>query len=110
MSRGDAEKDLAGILEVVDRYSGKESTKNGAVARSILQEEIGRFGKEHLPLYELDENTRDRLLAHGRQDVAYALCNTISLLKEVAVLKNRVNLLGGMSIVLLVGVGLKLWM
>jgi hypothetical protein len=65
------------------------SQRNSRVARNTLEQEIGRFGEDHLSNYELDVKKRDRLLAHGRQDTAYALCNTIDLLNEMKALKKR---------------------
>jgi hypothetical protein len=42
--------------------------------------------------YNLDEKTRDILLAHARQDAAHAFFNTKSLLERVAELKRLVRL------------------
>jgi hypothetical protein len=55
---------------------------NLVVARNVLQEDLGRFaGRLHA--YHLDDDTRDRLLAHTRQDAAHALCNTAVLLDQI---------------------------
>jgi hypothetical protein len=50
--------------------------------------------------YNLDEDARDRLLAHGRQDAAHAVLNT-SLLNDVLLLKSRVRRLTIMGILAL---------
>jgi len=45
-------------------------------ARNILDDDLGRFDDSGKVDYDLDQPTRDRLLAHSRQDVAmiyYAL-------------------------------------
>jgi len=47
----------------------------GAIARNVLHEEIGLYADAQ-PTYHLDQETRDRLLAHARQDAAHALINT----------------------------------
>ncbi|MGG3814203.1 hypothetical protein ABEV34_21525 [Methylorubrum rhodesianum] len=55
---------------------------NHAVARGTLYGDLGYEGSNQ-SFYDLDEPTRDRLLAHARQDAAHALCNTTSLLKRL---------------------------
>ena len=74
-----AEDELNSMLKVWDKYGITDhSTRNGAIARNVLGEELGRF--EDTPTnYTIDQSTRDRLLVHGRQDVAHALLNTILL-------------------------------
>jgi hypothetical protein len=59
-----------------------EALANSVVARNTLQEDLGRYssGGHH---YNLDQDTRDRLLVHARQDAAHALLNTISMMKEM---------------------------
>jgi hypothetical protein len=45
-------------------------------ARNVLDDDLGRFDDSEKVDYDLDQPTRDRLLAHSRQDVAmvyYAL-------------------------------------
>lgn len=44
-----------------------------AIGRNILHHELGDFGTWDGPRYSLDNETRDRLLAHARQDTAAAL-------------------------------------
>ncbi len=56
---------------------------NHAVAVGTLEEELGYYGEKPLPYYEMDEAVRHRLIAHTRQDVAHALCNTHSLWKRL---------------------------
>jgi hypothetical protein len=78
-----AEEDLNSTLKVFDRLDITDhSTRNGAIAKNVLDEELGRF--EDTPRnYSIDKATRDRLLVHGRQDVAHALLNTIILTKAL---------------------------
>lgn len=39
-------------------------------ARNVLNDDLGRFDDSGKVCYDLDQSTRDRLLAHCRQDVA----------------------------------------
>jgi hypothetical protein len=55
--------------------------------------------------YHLDEDRRDILLVHSRQDVAHALSNTISLLKAI----HTLTLLTLVLVALLFAVALRLW-
>jgi len=55
---------------------------NHIVARNVLHSELGRYADDQ-PIYHLDQDTRDRLLVHARQDAAEALCQVRSLMDEV---------------------------
>jgi hypothetical protein len=67
----------------------------------VLHEDLGWVGESH-HTYELDEDTRDRLLAHGRQDAAHAVYNSSSLLDEVQLLRHQVRRLANMSVAALI--------
>lgn len=56
---------------------------NAIIARSTLHGELGYLDDGTPTIYNLDEATRDRLIAHARQDASHALLNTISLLKAM---------------------------
>lgn len=58
-----------------------ENRANDVVARGNLHGELGYHDDGNERVYNLDEQTRDRLIVHGRQDAAHALLNTISLLR-----------------------------
>jgi hypothetical protein len=60
-----------------DAHWKKEATR--ITARNVLHSELGLF-KDEQRVYHLDEATRDRLLAHDRQDTAHTLLNTIVLM------------------------------
>jgi hypothetical protein len=62
-------------------YLAEDGT-NIALGQNILREEIGYFGPWKGARYSFDEETRDRLLAHGRQDVASAFAMARSAFKE----------------------------
>jgi hypothetical protein len=70
---------------------------NRVVARNVLHEDLGRF-KGRLHAYHLNDDVRDRLLAHARQDAAHALCNTSSLLDQVKALRRTMLVLIGLMI------------
>jgi len=67
-----------------------DSPKNNQIARTILLDDLGMSGYGHaegelrFPSYDLDAETRDRLIAHARQDAAWGAANTASLLKAGA--------------------------
>jgi hypothetical protein len=63
--------------------------KNALIAKDILHEELGYHPEAPQPAYHFDEATRDRLLAHSRQDAAHALLNTIALREDVRKLNQR---------------------
>ncbi len=67
-----------------------ESWDNQAIARDILFDELG-YNQADRPNYHLDEQTKDILLAHARQDSSHALSNTISLLERVERLDRTVR-------------------
>lgn len=52
--------------------------ESAALGRNILKEELGAFTDPFrgAPPYNLDDDTRDRLIAHAREDIAsvYSLC------------------------------------
>jgi hypothetical protein len=79
--------------------------ENHIIARITLHSELGEYA-DHLPVYHLDQEKRDRLLVHARQDAAEALCHASSLMDEVHQLKAALRsmyftALGGVAGVLL---------
>jgi hypothetical protein len=73
--------------QIIDKAVGgdgwhAESGSNEALGQNILREEIGYFGPWEGPNYSFDQETRDRLLAHGRQDVASTFAMAKSAFKE----------------------------
>lgn len=87
----DSEKEAKEALRATLRVQRELGMKgdindNKAIARNVLHEELGYYG-ERKPQYDLEEGIRDTLIAHGRQDAAGALLNTISLLNEIKRLK-----------------------
>jgi hypothetical protein len=65
---------------------------NSVIARNVLDEDLGRFDST-LHMYRLDDDTRDRLIVHARQDAAHAVINTATLLQEVKSLRRGVRIM-----------------
>jgi hypothetical protein len=74
---------------------------NYAIAQGVLRDEIDSDSKTGRFPFNLDQETRDILLAHARQDAAHALCNTASVLKRVRTLTRLVYLLLAINVVIL---------
>jgi hypothetical protein len=110
MQNQSSQEALSSALKAL-RLVGKtgDSWDNHAVAQNILHEELGQFPATLQGEYDLDEVVRDRLLAHGRQDTAHALANTISLLRRIQNLERLVSLFGAITLSLLVVIAWKLW-
>jgi hypothetical protein len=81
---------------------------NHIIARNVLDSELGRFADE-LPVYHLDQETRDRLLVHARQDAAEAMCHVSSLMDDVHQLRATLRSWNFTACVLVVGFLLSLW-
>jgi hypothetical protein len=62
------------------------SKRNAVVAKNVLHEELGYIGEPREP-YHLDQDTRDILLKHARQDAAHALANSTSVLRELRTIR-----------------------
>jgi hypothetical protein len=87
-----AEEALKSTLDAMKGWAAPDadtsSTANSIVARNVLQEDLGLY-EDHQPDYHLDQETRDRLIAHTRQDAAHALVNTIRLMQAVSKLERQ---------------------
>lgn len=88
--------------------NNREMTTNRAIARNVLHTELGRYA-ETQPVYSLDQETRDRLIAHARQDAAHALLNTISLMKEVRRINQRTRNTQVGIVVFCIAIALWVW-
>lgn len=76
------------------------SILNSIVAKNVLHEDLGRFDS-FLPRYNLDEDTRDRLIVHARQDAAHAVINTAALLDQLGTLWRTLRLILSLVLVLI---------
>lgn len=103
---------LAIILKDRARLIVQESALLG---RNVLKEELGAFSDplKGAPPYHLNEETRDRLLAHSRQDVAsvYGLCaGLIDLAKEQQRALNMMKIwLSLLTVLLVIEFSWRIW-
>ena len=81
---------------------------NHLTARNVLHTDLG-YHSDHLPTYRLDVDTRDRLIAHARQDAAETLCQARTLMDEVRRLRRRMDLISLMLTAVLFTSLLGLW-
>jgi len=75
---------------------------NFEVARNVLHEDLGYVGDRRIG-YDLEDDTKDILLAHARQDAAHALLNSVTLLKK----QKRLHLLMYVAVGLLAYIAAK---
>jgi hypothetical protein len=112
MNGTDADKVLSSALEMVPAGIKHVSKANLLIARTVFQEEIGRYGEYDGIEYHFDQKTYDLLLAHTRQDAAHALLNTSSLLEygaKISAQLRLLNILAFASVCLLGAIVLKLY-
>ena len=64
-----ADVQAANALRGASAYE-PEALANDMLGRQMLREDLGEYGTGGLPTYQMDDETRDRLIAHVRQDVA----------------------------------------
>jgi hypothetical protein len=105
MERQSADEAWAGQLRVLHNLKATDEEIDAARARNILHEELGYFEGD-LPRYGLDDATRDRLLAHIRQDVAHSVYAATVAGRKVKALQGAVGLLTLLVIAIL---ALQLW-
>jgi hypothetical protein len=82
---------------------------NEATAENVLHTDLGYFSDGAEIDYNLDEPTRDRLIAHGRQDAAHAVLIASDTSNEIAKLQRQLRntqiaviIFGVMTVILLV--------
>lgn len=84
-----AEEAYAAAIKAMRTVTHPSEVRRGfadeMLAENILHKELGYFS-DPLAEYSLDQETRDRLLAHARQDAAHALIIALRLSNEVKVL------------------------
>ncbi|MBY3262223.1 hypothetical protein HFO15_11240 [Rhizobium laguerreae] len=83
-------------LETIKSVQGRASqdTAEATMARFVLKEDLCELKNEWPTIYGLDEDTRDRLIAHARQDAALAYYSSNNTKKEVKRLRFLVWSLG----------------
>jgi hypothetical protein len=98
-SREESEAALASALKTRKSMGiTSEHQANYLVAKNVADEEMGRYGEYPLE-YSLQQKTKNTLLAHGRQDVAHALCNTKSIMDQNARIAAQLRLLNFLVLV-----------
>jgi hypothetical protein len=78
----DANSELRERLRIMGVVGASQSDKDAAIAQNVLHEELGYFG-EYGKRYNLAEETRDVLLANGRQDAAHALIAALRVSDQI---------------------------
>ncbi|QSY94827.1 hypothetical protein J2J97_02460 [Rhizobium bangladeshense] len=91
-------------LETIRSVEGRVSqdTIEATMARFVLKEDLCELKNDWLTNYGLDEDTRDRLIAHARQDAALAYYSSNNTKKEVRRLRFLVWALGLVNLAFLV--------
>src|ERR1700733_4054595 len=85
---------VAALREWSSPHANLTKPTNQITANNVLKSELGEFAdRDALPTYRLDQGTRDRLLAHGREDAAHILLYVISLTDEIHQLKSALKTL-----------------
>ncbi|WP_108462257.1 hypothetical protein [Devosia naphthalenivorans] len=72
MHNQDAVEALRMQLRAMKELGAGQPEIDAATARNVLHEDLGYFRSKSAD-YSLDQDTRDKLLAHARQDAAHAV-------------------------------------
>lgn len=64
-------------LKISKKYASNQDRLDAAVAKHSLDDDLGYFSDSYDFSYDLDDKTRDRLIANARQDAAHALIVSI---------------------------------
>jgi len=70
-------------------------------SKNSLHQDLGYIGATHPHVYDLDDDTRDRLIAHSRQDIVLTYVALINTRKELRGLRAFVVLLSIINTALL---------
>ena len=91
-------------LDAIRSIEGKvsEDKIEATMARLGLRQDLCEIGNDWPRVYSLDEETRDRLIAHARQDAALAYYSSNNTKKAVRGLRNIVWLFGLINVTLLI--------
>ncbi|MPZ30445.1 MAG: hypothetical protein GEV13_05525 [Rhodospirillales bacterium] len=95
MPEQDAAAALKASIQAAKELGGlSRNQQNALVAKNILHEELGYFGTDHLLDYDLDSETKGRLLAHCRQDAAHGVVNTSTALDQLRSISRAITFFG----------------
>jgi hypothetical protein len=102
-------EDLKDSLQVAKEMGWFGLGRHGAIwdtkSRNTLSDDLGEYEDSRRHEYDLDGPTRDRLIAHARQDAAMAFYAAADAHKEAAASR----LLSWLSFLLLLAVLYKVW-
>ena len=84
-----AEESYSISKKTIKELGGTVTELDAELARNILHDDLGYFAKSWPSVYSLDEETRDRLIAHARQDAAHAVLFAGRISTEVKSLKRQ---------------------
>lgn len=90
---------IAAIRELPAGGRAKKSAELNVISQNILHDDLGRFSDSTSYDYELDDTTRDRLIAHARQDAALACLTSSRAVQEA---RNARNIAYACLIILMV--------
>jgi hypothetical protein len=82
MSDQSPRENLRIALKVNRDLGGGQDGADAARALNILHEELGFFESD-LHTYNFDDATRDRLIAHSRQDAAHAVISVGTVTRQL---------------------------
>jgi len=86
---------LRGAIKSIEMLSGASEDTRGpkiaAMALNILEKDLGSYSDSAAVDYALDEATRDRLIAHARQDASHAVLIAYDILAAVSQLERRLR-------------------
>lgn len=100
-SSREAESALRSQLKFIKDMGGGRTQQDAAIARNVLHEDLGYYDGQQ-SIYNLDDDTRDRLITHARQDAAHAVISAASIYQEVLSIKRRVAFLMVINVGLLI--------
>lgn len=94
--------DLKDHIEMLKEIGRRGAAWRGyAVAEYTVKQELNCNDSSIILEYGLDDATRDRLIVHGRQDAAHALCNTVFCLGAITWLRGLVLVTIALQVVIL---------
>jgi hypothetical protein len=85
----DATDALRMQLRAMKEIGANQEAFDAATARNVLHEDLGYYRSKSTE-YALDEATRDKLLAHARQDAAHAVYAASTAARQVEKMRRQV--------------------
>lgn len=95
-----AEDALRAQIRVMRQMRAGQDAIDAKTAQNVLHEDLGYFSSK-TAAYDLDPPTRDKLLAHARQDASHAVYASMTVAREVRRLRGTVCIFGLLIVALL---------